>query len=101
MRYNWIMMKAKKMTTTLKILMMLESAGSCEGLSEKQIIDVIRPYGCSERWGNSYFLKGRGNGHKVSLIKRGLIDIVRINENNGRMYAISDDGRAYLARKSS
>lgn len=41
--------------------------------TERQIVDALRPPGRSDRWGNSYFLTGRGNGSESSLYHRGLI----------------------------
>ena len=102
MRYNLIMVRNKKMTTAMKILMILDAARMRCPLTEREIIDVLRPAGCSKRWGNSYFLKGFGNRHEISLIKRGLIDVVGIDKGtHARMYRITDAGRTWLAKKFS
>lgn len=51
--------------------------------TEREVIDAIRPSGKSKRWGNSYFLIGRGNGRHSSLFRRGLIDSAGIDRVTG------------------
>lgn len=51
--------------------------------TEREVIDAIRPPGKSKRWGNSYFLVGRGNGRHSSLFRRGFIDTVGIDRRTG------------------
>lgn len=79
-----------------KILAFLMGRHKDGPFTERQILDQVRPKGCSPRWGNSYFLVGRGNAHEISLIKRGLIDVVASSTRGARMYAISDAGRYAL-----
>jgi hypothetical protein len=78
------------------ILSYLKASHEWGPFTERQILDQVRPKGCSPRWGNSYFLVGKGNSHEVSLIKRGLIDIVAESTRGARMYAISELGRKVL-----
>lgn len=79
-----------------KILSFLTACHENGPFTERQLLDHVRPAGVSPRWGNSYFLVGRGNGHKFSLIKRGLIDIVASSTSGARMYAITPRGREML-----
>lgn len=51
--------------------------------TKREVIDAIRPPGRSKRWGNSYFLIGRGNGRHLSLFQRGFIDTVGIDRATG------------------
>lgn len=78
------------------ILIFLNQAHEWGPFTERQILDQVRPKGCSPRWGNSYFLVGRGNAHEISLIKRGLINVVASSPRGARMYAISELGRKVL-----
>ena len=78
------------------ILIFLNQAHNLGPFTERQILDQVRPKGCSPRWGNSYFLVGRGNAHEISLIKRGLINVVASSTRGARMYAISELGRKVL-----
>lgn len=79
-----------------KILAFLMGRHKDGPFTERQILDQVRPKGCSPRWGNSYFLAGRGNAHEISLIKRGLINVVASSTWGARMYAISELGRKVL-----
>lgn len=61
--------------------------------TEREVIDAIRPPGKSKRWGNSYFLIGRGNGRHSSLFRRGFIDTVGIDRRTGaRLWDITPLG---------
>lgn len=71
---------AKLGNTAKKIIEFIWAHGAS---TEREVIDAIRPEGRSERWGNSYFLVGRGNGRHSSLFKRGFIDTVGIDRRTG------------------
>lgn len=78
------------------ILIFLNLAHNLGPFTERQILNEVAPPGVSPRWGNSYFLVGRGNAHEISLIKRGLINVVASSTRGARMYAISELGRKVL-----
>lgn len=78
------------------ILIFLKLAHNLGPFTERQILNEVAPPGVSPRWGNSYFLVGRGNAHEISLIKRGLINVVASSTRGARMYAISELGRKVL-----
>ena len=82
------------------ILIFLKLAHNLGPFTERQILNEVAPPGVSPRWGNSYFLVGRGNAHEISLIKRGLINVVASSTSSStrgaRMYAISELGRKVL-----
>lgn len=78
------------------ILIFLNQAHNLGPFTERQILNEVAPPGVSPRWGNSYFLVGRGNAHEISLIKRGLINVVAPSTRGARMYAISELGRKVL-----
>ena len=90
------MARIKTGGATQKILSFLATSEAWGPFTERQIMDMVRPKGVSPRWGNCYFLVGRGNGHEISLIKRGLIDIVASSTSGARMYAITPRGREML-----
>lgn len=78
------------------ILIFLNQAHNLGPFTEREILNEVAPPGVSPRWGNSYFLVGKGNAHEISLIKRGLIDVVASSTRGARMYAISELGRKVL-----
>ena len=90
------MARIKTNAAAQAILIFLNQAHNLGPFTEREILNEVAPPGVSPRWGNSYFLVGKGNAHEISLIKRGLVDVVASSTRGARMYAISELGRKVL-----
>lgn len=75
--------------TTLKILTQLARKPS----TSREVREALRPEGCTQSWGNSYFLpaNSKANGYHSSLRRRGLIE-ARGREGCATIWAITHTG---------
>jgi hypothetical protein len=76
--------------TTLKILRLLSTCPR----SAREVMNAIRPVGCSINWGGAYFLPETSvaNGHRCSLRRRGLIEARGKNEKGATIWGLTPKG---------
>ena len=80
--------------TTLKILRLLALGPA----TSRTLRDALRPEGCTQSWGNSYFLPANSgaNGYHSSLRRRGLIMSVGKTTKGATLWGLTPAGLYHL-----
>jgi hypothetical protein len=82
--------------TAIKILRLLANY-PC---TAREIMNAIRPEGCTSSWGNSYFLPANSgaNGYHSSLRRRGLIEARGKTEKGATVWGLTPAGLYHMHR---